>query len=58
MSCNSWLSLGDIPWDGYTFIGDEVIFTDDLFNGQSKTITLDVQSDFKFAEFMFKYIKK
>ena len=41
---------GDIPWEGYTFIGDEVIFTDDLFNGQSKTITLDVQSDFKYAD--------
>ena len=30
---------GDIPWDGYTFIGHKVVFSDDLFNGQQKTIT-------------------
>ena len=41
---------GDIPWEGYTFIGDEVIFTDDLFNGQSKTITLDVEAKFEYAD--------
>ena len=41
---------GDIPWEGYTFIGNEVVFSDALFNGQQKTITLDVQSDFKYAD--------
>lgn len=40
---------GDIPWDGYTFIGDKVVFSDDLFNGQSKTITLDVEGKFEYA---------
>ena len=40
----------DIPWGGYTFIGDKVVFSDDLFNGQQKTITLDVQSEFKYGE--------
>tara|TARA_B100001142_G_scaffold311908_1_gene346763 strand:- start:3196 stop:4137 length:942 start_codon:yes stop_codon:yes gene_type:complete len=39
----------DFPQEGYTFIGDEVLFTDDLFNGQSKTITLDVA--FEYYEF-------
>ena len=41
---------GDIPWDGYTFIGDKVVFSDDLFNGQSKTITLDVEGKFRYAD--------
>jgi len=41
---------GDIPWEGYTFIGNEVIFTDDLFNGQSKTITLDVDAKFRYTD--------
>ena len=41
---------GDIPWEGYTFIGNKVVFSDALFNGQQKTITLDVQSDFKYAD--------
>ena len=41
---------GGIPFEGYTFQGDNVVFTDALFNGQQKTITLDVQSDFKYAE--------
>ena len=40
----------DIPWGGYTFIGNKVIFSDDLFNGQQKTMTLDVQSEFEYAE--------
>ena len=39
----------DIPWEGYTFIGRTVIFSDDLFNGQQKTITLDVQSEFAYG---------
>ncbi len=38
-----------IPWEGYTFRGNKVIFSDDLFNGQQKTIRLDVQSEFKYA---------
>jgi len=41
---------GDIPWEGYSFIGNKVVFSDALFNGQQKTITLDVQSDFKYAD--------
>ena len=39
---------GDVPWDGYTFIGRKVVFSDDLFNGQAKTITLDVDVEGKF----------
>ena len=39
----------DIPWEGYTFFGNRVIFSDALFNGQQKTITLDVQSDLEYA---------
>jgi len=35
--------------DGYAFSGHKVVFSDDLFNGQQKTITLDVQSDLKYA---------
>ena len=26
---------GDIPDDGYIFVGNQVVFTDDLFNGQA-----------------------
>ena len=40
----------DIPWNGYTFVGNEVLFTDDLFNAQSKTITLDVETKSKYSE--------
>jgi len=40
----------DIPFDGYTFEGNNVVFTDALFNGQQKTITLDVISDLKYAD--------
>jgi len=40
----------DIPFDGYTFEGNNVIFTDALFNGQQKTITLDVISNLKYAD--------
>jgi len=39
-----------IPFEGYTFQGDNVVFTDALFNGQQKTITLDVISDLKYAD--------
>ena len=41
---------GDVPWDGYTFIGRKVVFSDDLFNGQAKTITLDVEGKFEYAD--------
>ena len=40
----------DIPWEGYTFSGHRVVFSDALFNGQQKTITLDVQSELKYGE--------
>ena len=40
----------DIPWEGYTFVGSEVVFSDALFNGKQKTITIDVESEFKYAE--------
>ena len=40
-----------IPFDGYTFYGNEVIFTDDLFNGQEKNISIDVDSDgFRYSD--------
>jgi len=41
---------GGIPFEGYTFEGNSVVFTDALFNGQQKTITLDVFSDLKYAD--------
>ena len=41
---------GDIPWEGYTFIGNKVVFSDALFNGQQKTITIDVESDTKYSQ--------
>ena len=41
---------GGIPFDGYTFEGNTVAFTDALFNGQKKTITLDIESELKYAE--------
>ena len=36
-----------IPENGYTFIGQQVIFSDALFNGQKKTISVDVETYFK-----------
>ena len=39
-----------IPFEGYTFAGDNVVFTDALFNGQQKIITLDVISDLKYGD--------
>ena len=33
-----------IPFEGYTFQGNNVLFTDALFNGQQKTFTLDISS--------------
>ncbi len=35
---------GDIPFGGYTFMDNQVVFTDDLFNGQEKNISIDVES--------------
>ena len=34
----------DIPFEGYTFTDNQVVFTDDLFNGQEKNISIDVES--------------
>tara|TARA_B100000530_G_scaffold266218_1_gene178920 strand:+ start:145 stop:1113 length:969 start_codon:yes stop_codon:yes gene_type:complete len=31
-----------IPWDGYTFSGRQVIFSDALFNGEEKNILIDI----------------
>ena len=31
-----------IPWDGYTFSGQQVVFSDALFNGQEKNIRIDI----------------
>ena len=40
-----------IPFNGYTFEGNNVIFTDALFNGQKKTIELDViTEEIKYAD--------
>ena len=39
-----------IPEDGYTFRGNNVVFTDALFNGQQKTITLDIESELSYIE--------
>ena len=33
-----------IPENGYTFTGEQVIFSDALFNGQKKTISVDVET--------------
>jgi hypothetical protein len=41
---------GGIPFEGYTFQGNNVVFTDALFNGQQKTITLDVETELKYAD--------
>ncbi len=43
---------GGIPFEGYTFEGSQVVFTDDLFNGQEKNISIDVESeDFIYTNF-------
>jgi hypothetical protein len=39
-----------VPFEGYTFEGSNVVFTDALFNGQQKTITLDVESELKYGD--------
>ena len=40
----------DIPFEGYTFQGDNVVFTDALFNGQKKTIRLDIETELSYAD--------
>ena len=40
----------DIPFDGFTFRGSSVLFTDALFNGQKKIINLDVETELSYAE--------
>lgn len=45
-----------IPFEGYTFIGDQVVFTDDLFNGLEKQISIDIgggELDFEYSEFEY-----
>ena len=32
-----------IPWDGYSFSGRRVFFSDDLFNGTQKEISFDFE---------------
>ncbi len=40
-----------IPFEGYTFEGSQVVFTDDLFNGQEKNISIDVESEgFRYSD--------
>ncbi len=41
---------GGIPFEGYTFSGDNVVFTDALFNGQQKIINLDVETYLEFKD--------
>jgi len=42
---------GGIPFEGYTFGGRQVVFTDDLFNGQEKNISIDVESEgFRYSD--------
>jgi hypothetical protein len=42
---------GGIPFEGYTFEGSQVVFTDDLFNGQEKNISIDVESaSFRYSD--------
>tara|TARA_Y100000385_G_C13089646_1_gene638096 strand:+ start:510 stop:1496 length:987 start_codon:yes stop_codon:yes gene_type:complete len=33
-----------IPFEGYTFVGDEALFSDVLFDGQQKTMTFDLDT--------------
>lgn len=40
----------DIPWDGYTYFGQDVVFTDALFDGQTKTIELDVETEYDWGD--------
>tara|TARA_B100000214_G_scaffold162956_1_gene116866 strand:+ start:447 stop:1427 length:981 start_codon:yes stop_codon:yes gene_type:complete len=38
-------------FSGYTFQGDEVVFSDNLFNGQTKFISLDIEAKYEFTEY-------
>jgi len=41
----------DIPFEGYAFTGHQVVFTDDLFNGQEKNISIDVETEgFRYSD--------
>jgi len=50
MMSNDQSFPSDIPFEGYTFIGNSVVFDDGLFNGQQKTITLDVDPEVKWGK--------
>lgn len=41
---------GGIPFEGYTFSGNNVVFTDALFDGQQKKINLDVETYLEFKD--------
>ena len=36
---------GGLPWEGYTFTGNKVVFSDALFNGEEKNIRLDIDTN-------------
>ena len=38
----------NLPLDGYTFSDNQVVFSDALFNGQEKTIHLDIDPGFRY----------
>ena len=40
----------DLMEGSYSFYGDRVVFSDALFNGQKKTITIDVETELKYAD--------
>ena len=42
MSNDPSFPTGFFPDMGYTFSGDRVVFTDDLFDGQEKTVLIDL----------------
>ena len=39
------INFFELLFTGYTFVGREVVFTDDLFDGQNKNISLDIPVD-------------
>lgn len=41
---------GGVPFNGYSFEGNNVVFTDALFDGQQKTITLDVRTAISYSD--------
>ena len=42
-----------IPWEGYTFHGKSVLFTDELFDGLQKDISLDFDFKLGFVDSLF-----